>query len=265
MDLRTLQVALKAQKLLKGRPDGDHGPDTVQAVNALLKREKVTGYQKWPQSRKDLAAKQLICQLKGIDAGEIDGLMGPSTLQAFEEFAGRKVTREDIEKQNADTLVVRPPPRSPFPKYKDMTKYYGAVGKNQTIIRPRWPMVLAWDQDKPVKGISVHQKAATSAGNALDKIRKAYTDQQLRELGLHLFGGSLNVRKMRGGKQWSTHSWGTAIDFDPIRNQLKWGRDKARLAKPDAKEFWEAWESEGWVSLGRRKNYDWMHVQAVEL
>jgi hypothetical protein len=61
------------------------------------------------------------------------------------------------------------------------------------------------------------------------------------------------------------HSWGIAIDFDPMRNQLKWGRDKARLAKPDAKKFWQAWERQGWVSLGRRKNYDWMHVQAAEL
>jgi hypothetical protein len=191
--------------------------------------------------------------------------MGPSTLQAFEEFAGRKVTRDDIEKQNADTLIVRPPPRSPWPRQKDMNKFYGSVGKNQTRIPVRWPMVLAWDTDKELKHITVHQKVAESAGRVLDQIAKDYTPAQIRELGLHLFGGSLNVRKMRGGKAYSMHSWGTAIDFDPMRNQLKWGRDKARLAKPDAKKFWEAWEAEGWVSLGRRRNYDWMHVQAAEL
>jgi peptidoglycan hydrolase-like protein with peptidoglycan-binding domain len=265
VDLRTLQVALKAQKLLKGRPDGDHGPDTVQAVNALLKREKVTGYQKWPQSRKDLAAKQLICQLKGIDAGEIDGLLGPTTLQAFEEFAGRKVTREDIEKQNADTLIVRPPPRPVWPHQKDVLKWYGAIGKNQTIIKPSYPMVLAWDKTKPVKGISVHQKAAPSLKRVLDCIASKYTPQQIKDLGLDQFGGTLNVRKMRGGKAWSMHSWGIAIDLDPLRNQLKWGRDKARLAKPDAAELHKCFEAEGWYSLGRHKNYDWQHWQAAWL
>ncbi len=79
------------------------------------------------------------------------------------------------------------------------------------------------------------------------------------------FGGSLNVRRIRGGKSWSMHSWGIAIDFDPANNQLRWGRDRARFAKPEYEAFWAAWEEEGWVSLGRTRNFDWMHVQAARL
>jgi hypothetical protein len=139
------------------------------------------------------------------------------------------------------------------------------VGKNQTVIKPPWDMVLAWDTDTKVSRISVHEKVAESAKRAMEKIANHYSDTQLREMGLHLFGGSLNVRKMRGGSAYSMHSWGIAIDFDPMRNQLKWGRNLARLAKPDAQDFWKFWEAEGWVSLGRRKNYDWMHVQAAEV
>ena len=74
-----------------------------------------------------------------------------------------------------------------------------------------------------------------------------------------------HVRKMRGGSSYSMHSWGIAIDFDPERNQLKWGKDRARLAQPDAVEFWRCWEAEGWVALGRARDYDWMHVQAARL
>ena len=70
---------------------------------------------------------------------------------------------------------------------------------------------------------------------------------------------------MRGGSQWSMHSWGIAIDFDPDRNQMQWGRDKARLAKPDLETFWRIWEEEGAVSLGRTRNFDWMHVQFSRL
>jgi len=61
------------------------------------------------------------------------------------------------------------------------------------------------------------------------------------------------------------HAWSIAIDFDPARNKLSWNNTRARLAKPDAVKFWELWEAEGWVSLGRARNYDWMHVQAARL
>jgi len=70
---------------------------------------------------------------------------------------------------------------------------------------------------------------------------------------------------MRGGNSWSMHSWGIAIDFDASRNQLRWGREKAVLAKPVYDAWWKAWEDEGWVSLGQERNYDWMHVQAARL
>ncbi|MCA1748660.1 MAG: M15 family metallopeptidase [Sphingomonadales bacterium] len=70
---------------------------------------------------------------------------------------------------------------------------------------------------------------------------------------------------MRGGSSWSMHSWGIAIDFDPANNQLRWGRDRARMAKPAYAPFLNAWESEGWISLGRERNFDWMHVQAARL
>ena len=70
---------------------------------------------------------------------------------------------------------------------------------------------------------------------------------------------------MRGGTRLSTHAWGIAIDWDPERNQLKWGRDRAAFADAAYEPWWQAWESEGWVSLGRERNFDWMHVQAARL
>ena len=116
-----------------------------------------------------------------------------------------------------------------------------------------------------VHKITVHKLVADSALQVFQNIAKAYSPAERHSLGIDLFGGSLNVRKMRGGSNYSMHSWGIAIDFDPERNQLKWGRDKARLAQKDCEAFWAAWEEEGWVSLGRTRNFDWMHVQAARL
>jgi len=56
-----------------------------------------------------------------------------------------------------------------------------------------------------------------------------------------------------------------ALDWDPAHNQLNWGRGRASLAASSYDFWWQAWEEEGWVSLGRSRNYDWMHVQAARL
>jgi len=47
------------------------------------------------------------------------------------------------------------------------------------------------------------------------------------------------------------------------RNKLRWGKDKTQFAKPEYEQWWKFWEEEGWVSLGRLKNYDWMHAQSA--
>ena len=99
----------------------------------------------------------------------------------------------------------------------------------------------------------------------LNKVLSAYGENEIHRLGLDLFGGCLNVRKKRGGSQMSTHSWGIAVDYDPSHNKLRWGMDRARFAKPEYLEWWKIWESEGWVSLGRQRNFDWMHIQAAKV
>ena len=63
----------------------------------------------------------------------------------------------------------------------------------------------------------------------------------------------------------SMHAYGIAIDHDPQRNQLRWGKDRAHLARTHCNEFWDAWIAEGWTSLGITRNFDWMHVQATSV
>ena len=37
------------------------------------------------------------------------------------------------------------------------------------------------------------------------------------------------------------------------------------FARPEYNMWWKLWEEEGWVSLERQRNFDWMHVQAARL
>ncbi|MDN3719407.1 M15 family metallopeptidase [Roseibium salinum] len=143
--------------------------------------------------------------------------------------------------------------------------FFGAPGTNLARVEVPWNMRLAWDKDVTVRRITVNAKAAASAERVFHKVRGLYSDKEIKDLGLDLFGGSLNIRRMRGGSRLSMHAFSIAIDFDPLRNQLSWKRPQARLSLDDAIPFWRAWEAEGWVSLGRARNFDWMHVQAARL
>jgi hypothetical protein len=154
----------------------------------------------------------------------------------------------------------------PKQNYDSMVNFYGEVGENQSSLVLPYSLVLAWDTNVTVKKLTCNKKVQQSIYTIFENTLKTYGIKDIKKLKLDVFGGCLNVRKMRGSTtSWSIHSWGAAIDLDPNRNQLKWGKDKAVFAKKEYEPFWKIVETEGWVSLGRARNYDWMHFQAATL
>lgn len=150
----------------------------------------------------------------------------------------------------------------PKQDFESMVSFYGAVGENQTKLILPYPMRLAWDTKVEIKRITCNVKVETSLKRIFDGILLHYGSiEKIHSNRMDLFGGCLNVRKVRNGNSWSIHSWGVAIDLDPDHNQLKWGRDKATMPE----KVIEIFEDEGWVSLGNERNYDFMHFQAARL
>lgn len=235
-------------------------------------------FEQWLQSR--LTAHR-------YPVGPIDGVLGERTIAALKAFqkannlpiTGRgdqftvAALRVSSSAVDPDVLVSIPDRdedtpeliQNNWPRQRDCVSFYGPVGTNQTQIEIPYDMVLAWDRSARVRKMTLHKKVADSAKRVLENVATIYTPQERAGLGLDVFGGSLNVRRMRGGSAYSMHSWGIALDFDPERNQLTWKSPVARLSHRDAVPFWEAWEAEGWLSLGRAKNFDWMHIQAARL
>jgi len=124
-----------------------------------------------------------------------------------------------------------------------------------------FPMRLAWDKSTKVKTMRCHKLIADKLKAALSEILDVYGLPKIQELGIDLFGGCFNFRAMRGGSDYSRHSWGIAIDLDPERNQLHETSKTARFARSEYKAMIDIFYKHGFFSLGREKNYDWMHFE----
>lgn len=258
--IKFIQKKLIVRNVNVGYIDGIAGPRTIIGINDL---EIVP--LSWSPKRKLIGFIQFLAEEKEIEFGKRDGYWGPQT-----EFAYSELLCFDEEEDFStwrDTMEYQEIKKNKWPKQseEELASFYGKVGENQVYLTLPYKMKLSWNKNQTVSRIQIHKKVADSCESVLTKVLLHYGEKEIARLGLNIFGGGLNVRKMRGGSRYSTHSWGIALDFDPENNKLTWGRDKSKFAHPDYDKWWSFWEEEGWVSLGRQRNFDWMHVQAAVL
>ena len=212
-----LQSRLTAHGFCPGPIDGIVGDQTVAAIRAF---EKANGL-----------------PVNGTaDETVVKALRAPAGIVTPKEMAA--IPDRDAEPDIRPRL--KPRSKIVWPRQSQVSAIFGEVGAAQTRIEIPFDMVLAWDTGRRITRMTLHEKVAPSAERALNRIADIYSDAERRDLGLNLFGGSLNVRRMRGGSKYSMHSWGIAIDFDPQRNRLSWKQPKARLSHDDALPFWQA-------------------------
>lgn len=184
-----------------------------------------------------------------------DGKPGPVTWTAWEHETGDSRPGAVV----ADPTL--PAEGWPGPDQRSLEAFYGPPGSGQTYVTLPYPMRLAWDPDTRVTRARCHERVAASLAGILEAVRDEYGSlAALQEHGLDLFGGIYNLRKMRDRDLWSVHSWGAAIDLDPVHNGLRtsWPQD-ARMPE----RVFELFEAEGWTCLGRVIGRDAMHMQAT--
>jgi len=150
----------------------------------------------------------------------------------------------------------------PKQSFSEMVNFYGNVGENQGKLILPYPMRLAWDTSKTVEKITCHEKVKDSLERVLKGILQHYGSlEKIQEERMDLFGGCLNVRRVRGGNSWSIHSWGSAIDLDPDHNSMAMNRSRASMPQAVIDIF----AAENWVSMGQARDFDYMHFQAALL
>lgn len=258
IDDRSLQTVLQKAGLYAGLIDGRVGPATELAIRKRA-ASVAPGYQSgWSIDRARLAVEQVVFRDLGFYTSAIDGLNGPASQIAAERW-------QDHAQFNPAAPVAAYPAPKVWPRQKDLESFYGKPGENQTMLISPYPLFLDWDLGAQIKKFSIHERVHDSALAVMGRVLDHYGPEKIHDLGLDQFGGCLNVRKMRGGSAWSTHAWGIAIDWDADRNPLRTPFSRSQMGKPDYRVFLDLWEAEGWVSLGRARNFDAMHVQAARL
>lgn len=255
------------QRLIGTKDDGIIGRNTILLIEQKCNGILAIDY-RWQAERKLIALIQFTALSKGIETGKIDGLIGTQTRFAFEQLSYlEKHHRLPEPWRTDDDGATKQKELNPhgFPTYTNIKSFYGEAATQLKTVKVPFELRLAWDTSVKVSRITCHKKIANSLLGVLEDLLEHYGLAALQEMGIDLYGGCFNKRKMRGGAKLSTHSWGAAIDLHPAMNRLRWNRQKALFAKKEYQFLLDAFAAEGWVSLGVAKDYDWMHFQAVKL
>lgn len=269
-----MQIMLQKDGHYKGAIDGKVGPKTLEAIRKLLKSYDIDA-SKWNNTKLRVAGEQALYKSLKIDVGPIDGIDDHVLGYARDAYTAKQTLnfRDNVEVLVKEKVIQPVPVKTtgkvtPFrswPRQSECMRYYGKVGTNQDQCELPFPMVIAWSPKQKIHKFSCHKLVKAPLERIFQRTLDYYGYEKIKELRLHYWGGCLNVRKMRGGSSWSMHSWGIAVDLDPDNNQLKWGSNRATFARPAYNKFWEFVYDEGAISLGKERNYDWMHWQFSRL
>ncbi len=235
----TLQRVLEHRGFYNGSIDGQNGPMTKAALKQAVHDFGLICM----DHARDVGIVQLHLKMLNIDPGPVDGIMGRKTANALNIWFQRNIQR------------------GVMPLEAEVPEWYGEKGRNQRLIPLPYKMRLAWQPEITVTRMQCHSYVAPAMESIFYNVRKHYGVKRIQELKLDVFGGCLNVRKKRGGDDWSMHSWGIAVDIDPANNQLYEFGDTAHLARSEYEAFWRIVEEHGAVSYGRERDQDWQHFQ----
>ncbi|MFL9828916.1 hypothetical protein, partial [Rhodoplanes sp. SY1] len=136
-----LQVLLMTVGLYDGDLDGLFGPRSVDGMNRYLARRSadIAGdWSRWSPARRKIALGQFLCNDTDNDAGRIDGLFGPQTEFAFDQFNRMKL-RLPREKWRdlIDQLPTPPATITTWPRESEiqaMSSVFGSLGSGCAVV-----------------------------------------------------------------------------------------------------------------------------------
>jgi peptidoglycan hydrolase-like protein with peptidoglycan-binding domain len=276
--IRDAQILLAKANYYRGAIDGDVGPKTWRAVEITEENdprwaeirarfEADEDVPNWPPNRRLTAAAQRVLEAMGYGPGAVDGLYGHNTAEAFNDFMSEHFGLDASVEKTVDPDRKAPTnTRATYPHQSKAKDYFGLAGLaacTRGIVRLPTTFYFSWAPQTGTKSFRCHERLADPFTEFFAEAHAMLGEDEFTRMRLHIFGGCYNNRKVRGGSTKSQHAYGAAIDLDPVRNQLRWGSDRAWFARPEYTDFFDLVEAFGFTSGGRAWGRDWMHIQAL--
>lgn len=143
----------------------------------------------------------------------------------------------------------------------EINKVYGDAkdpGFRSKLISITLPFSLRgeWFGEPVIKTLLLHPLIKDSLLDSLQEILDLVGEEKLGEQKWNRLGDAYTYRKKKGGQELSCHSWGIAIDLNPLL--APWMKKSNQ-----PKVIVDAFEKRGWTWGGRWRNLDGMHFQAA--
>jgi len=186
---------------------------------------------------------------------EDDGIFGQGTESAVRRFQAQHGLPSDgivgpgtagkLDEPHADLVAAAQPMVHtngwPHDDTASLIAFYGKPWENSALlgrVTPPFQMIYTDDDGRvtPIHSFEMHSKLVVAVTQALQSIWELYNkDQgQIEATGLHNFGGSYNYRPIRGSSRLSCHSFGAAVDIDPVHNPLIYPGHPNQFKMPSA-------------------------------
>lgn len=278
MLIKDIQIVYAKMGVYKGAIDGDFGLKSQTARHEIEKAYRDQYAFSWNlpgcalphkiTKRRNVASVQACLNHLGFEAGAMDGYEGHNTREALAALL-YKAANGKAEYVRRKPNTSQPKTTARIPRQKDVREFYGDPGSQvpnrlKTIVLP-FKFRIDYNLAQRTNKVTVHKLAAPSLEKALLAVYDHYGPDEMRELGIDRYAGAYNKRKMRGGKAWSMHAYGCAIDFFALPNGLRARCPEAKFCWPEYKEFLDIMERHGWLPAIRLWGADAMHFQRAKL
>ena len=152
-------------------------------------------------------------------------------------------------------------------KTNQIISFFGKPGDDRNLVTVKMPYErrIAWDLSVKTSRLQCHKLVSKVFQSIHEEILKVYGIEQIRALEIDVLGGCYNFRKMRGGNDWSRHSWGIAEDLNPTKNDLRMNFQTSQFSKKEYQQMIQIYYKHGFVNQGIEKGFDFMHFEANDL
>jgi hypothetical protein len=106
-----------------------------------------------------------------------------------------------------------------------LMRFYGRPGQvAMANVMVPWHMIYAEPPHPHIPHFLMHVKCVAAMNRILQNIWDHYeqSQQAIEHIGMNIWGGAYNPRKIRGSNRWSVHAWAAAVDFDPDHNEMSY-------------------------------------------